>query len=163
ELERHHVDLFGKLPHCAEVEIFRAHLEIRDLARGRVRVRRERVHPIPHATRADREHAPELSAAQNPDRRPRQDRLHSASPRTRSRGPARAAVRPLSAPGAPRRSPPRPPPPPRPPAPLPPPAPPAPPPPPPAPPARPPRPARPRPGPPGPAPRGARAHASRSL
>jgi hypothetical protein len=62
--------------HRVEVVVGRVDLDVGDLRRGRVVVRREGVHAVAHAPGGEREHATELTAAEHAERRAGQDRKY---------------------------------------------------------------------------------------
>src|SRR5699024_7430937 len=84
--ERHVLELEGDYIHggCeigdrGGVLIIGDHYPISDLAGWRIRARRQRVHAIVHAPRRQRQHAPQLAAAEDADAGARQDRATHGS------------------------------------------------------------------------------------
>src|SRR5262249_13844929 len=73
EFESHDRDAAGERAHGLEVVVGRAHLDVGDLAGGAVAVGGEGVDPIAHPARREREHPPELAAAEDADRGPGED------------------------------------------------------------------------------------------
>ena len=58
-----------------EIFVFGDDLDVRDLAGGRIRIWRERVHAVAHAPRRNREHPSKLTASQDAERSARRDHL----------------------------------------------------------------------------------------
>ena len=73
KFEGHHVDAARKGADLVQIVVGRLEFDVGDLPRRRVAFRRERVHAVPQTPRGDREHAPELSAAEHADCRSRKD------------------------------------------------------------------------------------------
>ncbi len=67
KLECDHADARGEAPHRVQIVVGGLDFEVGHLARGRVFVRRKRVHAVAHAPRRDGEHAAQLAAAQHAD------------------------------------------------------------------------------------------------
>ncbi len=76
ELERHHLNAPREFCKSLKIVIRRIDLHISDLARGGIGVGRIDVNPVAHPPRGNGEHATQLSAAENAERRARINRTN---------------------------------------------------------------------------------------